>query len=538
MPNLSENEIKNLKRQGFTDDMISKMTPVDQPFVQNQQNTQTQIKNEENTAKLNEYSQNLVKALNGLVKELEKFSKDAKEDNKKDKEDKEDYLNKLKGINESLWNSLNTSITQGLDKGAESLLSSFTKGAGLWGKVIETSFNLWKSSDAYSANAKKYEFTRTGIKDLDKEFYGSSAAQLNTDIKTILGEVGFAKDSDKFRDLYRQIVNPLNSSPNEERNFIKLLGSQERLFMDRGARSGLASEIAGTMKSLGFEDEQINTSLTNVLNKVKNFSQPIEKSTENINKLYQMTGKYGMSLEQVTNTVGAWDKELRKGLITIEDLANMQISGRNMTVSSSAGLAQTLINSGQELPKELMESAGDPIKASYILRKLLSEGNPQVIKAIQANALEKAGGDKYKAAMMMENSEAFGSGLFSKEMIFQTIFGDKKLATSTSEYNYKSALSTTIDASEEYKKLAGSYEQIVNDTNVYFGALNTTIQKQIEIQEKGSDTLKNFYKNTVGMSDGMANFASHVDDIIPGMTMLENILGRINIQSDSTTTSN
>ena len=538
MPNLSENEIKNLKRQGFTDDMISKMTPVDQPFVQNQQNAQAQIKNEENTAKLNEYSQNLVKALNGLVKELEKFSKDAKEDNKKDKEDKEDYLNKLKGINESLWNSLNTSITQGLDKGAESLLSSFTKGAGLWGKVIETSFNLWKSSDAYSANAKKYEFTRTGIKDLDKEFYGSSAAQLNTDIKTILGEVGFAKDSDKFRDLYRQIVNPLNSSPNEERNFIKLLGSQERLFMDRGARSGLASEIAGTMKSLGFEDEQINTSLTNVLNKVNNFSQPIEKSTENINKLYQMTGKYGMSLEQVTNTVGAWDKELRKGLITIEDLANIQISGRNMTVSSSAGLAQTLINSGQELPKELMESAGDPIKASYILRKLLSEGNPQVIKAIQANALEKAGGDKYKAAMMMENSEAFGSGLFSKEMIFQTIFGDKKLAASTSEYNYKGALSTTIDASEEYKKLAGSYEQIVNDTNVYFGALNTTIQKQIEIQEKGSDTLKNFYKNTVGMSDGMANFASHVDDIIPGMTMLENILGRINIQSDSTTTSN
>lgn len=538
MPNLSENEIKNLKRQGFTDDMISKMTPVDQPFVQNQQNTQTQIKNEENTAKLNEYSQNLVKALNGLVKELEKFSKDAKEDNKKDKEDKEDYLNKLKGINESLWNSLNTSITQGLDKGAESLLSSFTKGAGLWGKVIETGFNLWKSSDAYSANAKKYEFTRTGIKDLDKEFYGSSAAQLNTDIKKILGEVGFAKDSDKFRDLYRQIVNPLNSSPNEERNFIKLLGSQERLFMDRGARSGLASEIAGTMKSLGLEDDQINTSLTNVLNKVKNFSQPIEKSTENINKLYQMTGKYGMSLEQVTNTVGAWDKELRKGLITIEDLANMQISGRNMTVSSSAGLAQTLINSGQELPKELMESAGDPIKASYILRKLLSEGNPQVIKAIQANALEKAGGDKYKAAMMMENSEAFGSGLFSKEMIFQTIFGDKKLATSTSEYNYKGALSATIDASEEYKKLAGSYEQFVNDTNVYFGALNTTIQKQIEIQEKGSDTLKNFYKNTVGMSDGMANFASRVDDIIPGMITLENILGRINIQSDSTTTSN
>lgn len=538
MPNLSENEIKNLKRQGFTDDMISKMTPVDQPFVQNQQNTQTQIKNEENTAKLNEYSQNLVKALNGLVKELEKFSKDAKEDNKKDKEDKEDYLNKLKGINESLWNSLNTSITQGLDKGAESLLSSFTKGAGLWGKVIETSFNLWKSSDAYSANAKKYEFTRTGIKDLDKEFYGSSAAEFNTDIKAILGEVGFAKDSDKFRDLYRQIVNPLNSSPNEERNFIKLLGSQERLFMDRGARSGLASEIAGTMKSLGLEDEQINTSLTNVLNKVKNFSQPIEKSTENINKLYQMTGKYGMSLEQVTNTVGAWDKELRKGLITIEDLANIQISGRNMTVSSSAGLAQTLINSGQELPKELMESASDPIKASYILRKLLSEGNPQVIKAIQANALEKAGGDKYKAAMMMENSEAFGSGLFSKEMIFQTIFGDKKLATSTSEYDYKGALSATIDASEEYKKLAGSYEQFVNDTNVYFGALNTTIQKQIEIQEKGSDTLKNFYKNTVGMSDGMADFASHVDDIIPGMITLENILGRINIQSDSTTTSN
>ena len=78
MPNLSENEIKNLKRQGFTDDMISKMTPVDQPFVQNQQNAQAQIKNEENTAKLNEYSQNLVKALNGLVKELEKFSKDAK----------------------------------------------------------------------------------------------------------------------------------------------------------------------------------------------------------------------------------------------------------------------------------------------------------------------------------------------------------------------------------------------------------------------------------------------------------------------------
>lgn len=538
MPNLSENEIKNLKRQGFTDDMISKMIPANQPFVQNQQNTQTQIKNEENTAKLNEYSQNLVKALNGLVKELEKFSKDAKEDNKKDREDKEDYLNKLKGINESLWNSLNTSITQGLDKGAESLLSSFTKGAGLWGKVIETGFNLWKSSDAYSANAKKYEFTRTGIKDLDKEFYGSSAAEFNTDIKAILGEVGFAKDSDKFRDLYRQIVNPLNSSPNEERNFIKLLGSQERLFMDRGARSGLASEIAGTMKSLGLEDEQINTSLTNVLNKVKNFSQPIEKSTENINKLYQMTGKYGMSLEQVTNTVGAWDKELRKGLITIEDLANIQISGRNMTVSSSAGLAQTLINSGQELPKELMKSADDPIKASYILRKLLSEGNPQVIKAIQANALEKAGGDKYKAAMMMENSEAFGSGLFSKEMIFQTIFGDKKLATSTSEYNYKGALSATIDASEEYKKLAGSYEQIVNNTNVYFGALNTTIQKQIEIQEKGSDTLKDFYKNAVGMSDGMANFASRVDDIIPGMTILENILGRINIQSDSTTTSN
>lgn len=143
----------------------------------------------------------------------------------------------------------------------------------------------------------------------------------------------------------------------------------------------------------------INSSQTaNQLNSLIKFATSTDKDRKGIygpaeliqkqSELYDRVKKFGVGMDSTARIVDKFSRAIEKGTISMEDFASYNKGMYEGDTGKLAGIGQQLIEHGQamglSIPKELLESSGNPLAIAWNMRKLGETGNKDMLKLMSS----------------------------------------------------------------------------------------------------------------------------------------------------------
>ena len=110
----------------------------------------------------------------------------------------------------------------------------------------------------------------------------------------------------------------------------------------------------------------------------------IQKQSE----LYDRLKKFNIGMDSTARIVDKFSRAIEKGTISMDDFASYNKGMYEGDTGKLAGIGQQLIEYGQtmglSIPKELLESSGNPLAVAWNMRKLGEIGNKDMLKLISS----------------------------------------------------------------------------------------------------------------------------------------------------------
>ena len=110
----------------------------------------------------------------------------------------------------------------------------------------------------------------------------------------------------------------------------------------------------------------------------------IQKQSE----LYDRLKKFNIGMDSTARIVDKFSRAIEKGTISMDDFASYNKGMYEGDTSKLAGVGQQLIEYGQSagfsIPKELLQSSGNPLAVAWNMRKLGESGNKDMLKLMSS----------------------------------------------------------------------------------------------------------------------------------------------------------
>ena len=111
--------------------------------------------------------------------------------------------------------------------------------------------------------------------------------------------------------------------------------------------------------------------------------------------LYDQIKKFGTNMDWTTRIVDRFSEELEKGTMTLSNFASINVGMREGETAQLAGIGQMMVENalaqGLDVPKELLNSMGNPLAMAWNMRKLAESGDPRMQSMIGSNLSSIAG---------------------------------------------------------------------------------------------------------------------------------------------------
>lgn len=111
--------------------------------------------------------------------------------------------------------------------------------------------------------------------------------------------------------------------------------------------------------------------------------------------LYDQIKKFGTNMDWTTRIVDRFSEELEKGTMTLSNFASINVGMREGETAQLAGIGQMMVENalaqGLDVPKELLNSMGNPLAMAWNMRKLAESGDPRIQSMIGSNLSSMVG---------------------------------------------------------------------------------------------------------------------------------------------------
>lgn len=463
MANLSRQEIENLKRQGYTEEMINKMEPINKFDSSSQDFNQSIEKNVNSTNKNTNVIEKLLKTLEEAGKKINTFTN-------RETAALEGAGKILQGDFSIIGKSIKKDFIDSSKLFNNQIIKTGTEFASKMGGVIGLVITAMKEADkliARQAELNKIGYITAGNVD---SFFNTRGLEAKFKIQS--GMFNSESISDERINKYISEFSKNYSlyGPNA-RNLSDITQLRSNLQTSLGARGVDESIIEKFTENLiikqnkSFEDFNNQFKQMQFLQMQSGLSP--NKFYDNLNKLMEQGIKFGLTLEEATSYLTKFGKEIDKGTI---DIGNLLVYGSTLTnqgVPQSAGLAAQLMQSGN-LPIEAMRFAGSPLGLSGWLRANANSSSVQ------------------RGIENMVRTEAANSGLSSKEEIGEYF----RLRYSQLGYNLNK---------EQYSKLAEGGSLTAKDLS--------------DASAKDSENLSNLRKDAASIYNNTSSFTQEFKDL-------------------------
>ena len=350
MADLTQEQYNDLKKQGFTDDLISKMQVVKGPQNPNVNNTENIIANQSLNKILQSISENLEK--NNAF--LQKLTKDKKSD--------------------KIFEDVKKSSVEIL-KSSKLFNNEIVKSAQKFGSVLATKFapiiDALKIVQALSIKQAEMNKSAYLTNQTVNSFWNTAGLKSKVQIETGMGgrEV---LDDERIQQYQTEFAKTYDILSPRGRNQIELAQIRSGLSTALGARGVSEDVIQRLTENLfikqGRSGEEIDKRLFRLMqsNQLTSGLSP-QKFYSNLNNLIEQGTKFGLTLEDAIGLLAKFGKQIDKGTISLSNLTAYSNTLSYGSVSQNAGLGAMLYQTGN-LPAEALKYIGNPLSLGGWLR--------------------------------------------------------------------------------------------------------------------------------------------------------------------------